>query len=113
MLFWFLAVGLLVAGLFGVLPITIVWPLFGVAVLAAVGDALWTIREIRRTNVAMGTAALIGKQAIVRTPLDPEGYVFIKGERWAARAEQGTVAIGEYVRIIGAEGFHLRVEKVG
>jgi membrane-bound serine protease (ClpP class) len=112
MFFWLLAVGLLVAGVFGVMPVTLVWPLFGVAMLAAVIDALWTIREIRRTNVAMGTAALIGKEAIARTELAPDGYVFIQGERWAARLEDGAAAVGDRVRIIGAEGFHLRVEKV-
>jgi membrane-bound serine protease (ClpP class) len=112
MFFWLLAVGLLVAGVFGVMPVTLVWPLFGVAVLAAVIDALWTIREIRRTNVAMGTAALIGKEAVARTELAPDGYVFIRGERWAARLESGAADVGDRVRIIGAEGFHLRVEKV-
>jgi membrane-bound serine protease (ClpP class) len=112
MLFWLLAVGLLIAAVFELLPMVVVWPLFAVAVAAAIIDALWTIREIRRTNVAMGTAALIGKQAVVRTDLAPEGYVFIQGERWAARIEDGAAAVGDRVRIIGAEGFHLRVEKV-
>lgn len=112
MIWWFAAVLMLLAALFGVVPVRFAWPLFGVALLAAVLDAAWTIREIRRTNVAMGTAALIGKQAVVRTPLAPEGYVFVKGERWLARLENGAAAPGDRVRIVGADGFHLRVEKI-
>lgn len=112
MLLWFATMGLLIVGAVGLLPADVAWPLFGAALLGAVIDALWTIRQVRRTNVAMGTAALIGKEAIVRTELAPDGYVFIKGERWAARIEAGAANPGDHVRIIGAEGFHLRVEKL-
>ena len=112
MLPWLLTMGLLIVGAFGLLPVDIVWPLFGAAVLVSVVDALWTIRQVRRTSVAMGTAALIGKEAIARTELAPEGYVFIAGERWRARLECGAAAIGDHVRITGAEGYQLRVEKL-
>ncbi|MBN9493642.1 NfeD family protein [bacterium] len=112
MLPWLITMGLLIAGAFGLLPADIVWPLFGVALVAAIIDALWTIRQVRRTSAIMGTAALIGKEAIARTELAPEGYVFIAGERWRARLESGAAAIGDHVRITGAEGYQLRVEKL-
>jgi len=70
-----------------------------------------TVARVRRITVATGTQALIGKVAVARTPLAPEGFVFIQGERWKAHLESGSADEGEKVRIVGAEGLRLRVEK--
>ena len=67
--------------------------------------------RIRKISVATGTAALIGKVAVARTPLTPEGFVFIQGERWKAELDGGSAELGDKVRIVGAEGFRLRVKK--
>lgn len=69
------------------------------------------IAQVRRRVAEMGTSALIGKIATARTPLTPDGMVFIQGERWQAHLDRGTAREGERVRIIGAEGFRLRVKK--
>jgi membrane-bound serine protease (ClpP class) len=70
-----------------------------------------SIARVKHASSAMGTGALIGKVAVVRSPLTPEGYVFIQGERWRAEMDRGTAQEGDRVRIIGAEGFRLRVRK--
>lgn len=69
------------------------------------------ISRVRKTSAATGTAALVGKLATVRSPLSPEGYVFVAGERWKAQIDDGAADTGDKVRIIGADGFRLRVHK--
>ncbi|OAI41978.1 hypothetical protein AYO38_03360 [bacterium SCGC AG-212-C10] len=70
-----------------------------------------SVARVKHVSAAMGTAALIGKVAVVRSPLAPEGYVFVQGERWRALVDRGSAKEGDRVRIIGAEGFRLRVRK--
>jgi len=79
------------------------------AIFLSTGMAVARVRKIR---VAIGTESLIGKTAVVRTPLSPDGYVFIEGERWRAELEHGTAQEGEKVRIVGADGLKLRVEQL-
>jgi membrane-bound serine protease (ClpP class) len=69
------------------------------------------INRVRKTSAAIGTEALVGKLATVRSPLTPEGYVFVHGERWKAQIDDGKADTGDKVRIIGADGFRLRVHK--
>jgi len=78
----------------------------GTFVSLAVGVA-----RVRKMNVAVGTAALLGKMAVARTPLDPGGLVFVHGERWQASIDEGSAQPGERVRIVGADGLRLKVRK--
>ena len=55
------------------------------------------------------TLAMVGNKAIARSDLDPDGYVFIEGERWKATAEDGPVRRGEAVTITSVKGFTLTV----
>jgi len=50
---------------------------------------------------------------IVRIPLNPEGQVMIKGERWGAKSIDGDVDIGEVVAVVGQDGLQLIVRRVG
>ena len=68
-------------------------------------------QRLRNFLAQTGTDALIGKLATARTPLTPEGYVFIQGERWKAVLDTGTAQEGDKVRIVGAHGFSLQVRK--
>ncbi len=61
--------------------------------------------------ITTGAEALIGATAEARTDLNPDGVVFLKGERWHATAEDGPIAAGEQVRVIGRQGFRLLVRK--
>ncbi|MBE7519386.1 MAG: nodulation protein NfeD [Thermoflexaceae bacterium] len=88
--------------LLGVLAFFIV----GMFVSLAVGVA-----RVRKMAGEVGTAALVGEVAIARTPLSPDGFVFVQGERWQASLEDGVAQPGERLRIVGAEGLRLRVQK--
>jgi membrane-bound serine protease (ClpP class) len=67
----------------------------------------------RRMPAALGTLAMIGNKAIARSDLDPDGYVFIEGERWRAIAEDGPVRRGEAVTITAVKGLTLTVRRRG
>lgn len=69
------------------------------------------LRSMRKKELPIGTQALIGQTAVVRTPLAPDGFVFIDGERWRARIDQGIAGVGERLRVTGVEGFTLHVRK--
>jgi membrane-bound serine protease (ClpP class) len=104
-------IGILATGLVGVIPTWLMLTLAAIASLAIVGDFLWTLRTVRRTRVPTGTEALVGKTAIARTALAPEGFVLVQGERWLAEMEEGRANPGDRVRIVGASGFRLRVRR--
>jgi membrane-bound serine protease (ClpP class) len=62
-----------------------------------------------RSKVQTGASGMIGDIAVARTPLTPEGKVFVHGEYWDATSS-GLVAEGTRVRVLAVEGLHLRVE---
>lgn len=62
-----------------------------------------------RKQAATGREELIGKRAVVKEALDPEGTVFYKGERWAAISEKGRIEAGEEVTITAVDGLLLNV----
>jgi membrane-bound serine protease (ClpP class) len=63
----------------------------------------------RRNKVAIGQEALIGQIAVVRSPLTPEGKVFVMGELWNA-VSSAPAEIGTRVRIRAVEGLRLQVD---
>lgn len=65
----------------------------------------------QRAPSSTGGEGLLGQTAKVRTDLDPEGTVFLQGELWNARVEDGPAVKGESVVVIGREGFRLQVKK--
>jgi membrane-bound serine protease (ClpP class) len=58
-----------------------------------------------------GVEAMVGRTAVALTPLDPAGYVFVRGERWHARAP-GLVLADAKVRVVAVQGLELRVEPI-
>jgi membrane-bound serine protease (ClpP class) len=54
---------------------------------------------------------LLGLIGEARTPLSPNGKVFIRGEYWSATADQ-EIASGEPVEVTAVEGMSLRVRRV-
>lgn len=66
----------------------------------------------QKRQPSTGREALIGKRAIVRAPLAPEGFVLLAGELWKARAQEGTIGYGETVEVVGMEGFTVIVRAV-
>ncbi|MBH77018.1 MAG: peptidase [Dehalococcoidia bacterium] len=69
------------------------------------------LARARKIPSQTGTEALVGKIAVVRTPLTPDGMVFIEGERWQAEIAEGFAHEGEQVRVISASGLKLTVTK--
>ncbi len=67
--------------------------------------------EAQKQKVATGHEELIGKTAKVRTPLRPDGKVFIDGEIWLAQLPEGTAEVGEEVEVTGVEGLKLFVAR--
>ncbi len=78
---------------------------------ALMGFAAWKIVQARRAPVVTGHADLIGQVGVVRQALEPEGLVFVHGELWRARTENGdAVPPGSEVRVEELdEGLTLRV----
>ena len=69
------------------------------------------VMRAHRRQARTGREELIGKRAIVKVALEPEGTVFFKGERWAATSEKGRIELGEEVIITGIDGLTLQVIK--
>ena len=66
----------------------------------------------QRAKPVTGVEGLIGSTGIAREDLTPEGFVFVQGERWRAIAEEGQVPKGTPVKVIGIEGFRLKVQRL-
>lgn len=64
-----------------------------------------------RKQVSTGREDLVGKSAVVRKELNPEGTVFVEGEIWLARMDSGIALPGEYVVIRKSDGLKLYVSK--
>ncbi len=88
------------------------WLLYSVAIVFAaffivVAGAL--IRS-RRGGATIGMDALVGRVAVARSALNPEGIVFIDGVRWRAHTGGATIEEGEDVIVTEVEGLTLTVE---
>ena len=69
--------------------------------------------QARRAKPVTGQEGLIGAIGTVKVALEPEGSVFVWGERWHATSTSGQpISAGERVRVTAIEGLHLKVEKV-
>jgi membrane-bound serine protease (ClpP class) len=89
------------------------WLIAVVAILIAAFFAFVIQRVVRiyRRQATTGKEELVGKTAVVKVALEPEGMVLIKGERWTAISEKGKVRPGEEVIITRVDGLKLYVTK--
>jgi membrane-bound serine protease (ClpP class) len=67
------------------------------AVLTAV--AVTKVVQARRAPKRTGREELVGEIGVVRRPLQPAGLVAVHGELWQARSSDGSIAVGEQVRV--------------
>lgn len=65
----------------------------------------------QKRPVQTGTADLVGREALARTDLAPEGLVFVAGEYWQARLEEGSARAGERLVVTAVEGLRLVVRR--
>ncbi len=89
------------------------WLIAVVTILIAAVFAFVISRIVRihRRQAATGREELVGKSALAKTDLEPEGMVLFKGERWTAVVKRGRVKAGETVVIDRVEGLKLYVSK--
>jgi membrane-bound serine protease (ClpP class) len=83
----------------------------GLATAAFFVFAIAKAMQARLRPPATGLESLIGRTAVVRRALEPDGMVFVEGELWRADGESGPIAAGEQVIIVGCEGSMLHVRR--
>jgi membrane-bound serine protease (ClpP class) len=92
------------------------WAVILPTVGSTAGLFVWAVsagvRAMRRPAVT-GAAGMVGRQAVARGELAPEGHVNVDGEIWRAVAEGGSIPAGERVRVTAVDGLTLRVSRAG
>jgi membrane-bound ClpP family serine protease len=71
------------------------------------------VTHVLRQRATVGLPTMVGTRGKARSPLNPEGQVMIKGERWGAKSIDGDVNIGEAVMVVGQDGLQLIVRRTG
>jgi membrane-bound serine protease (ClpP class) len=66
--------------------------------------------KAQRRKTTTGEAGMVGKVGVARSPLKPEGYVFVHGEIWKAEADE-PIEQGEKVVVKEVEHLTLKVTK--
>jgi membrane-bound serine protease (ClpP class) len=89
------------------------WLIATVTIFIAGFMSFLVINAVRthRKQPFFGREELAGKIAVVRQTLNPEGFVFYKGENWKAVSESGEIKEGEQVEVKKIEGLTLYVQK--
>jgi membrane-bound serine protease (ClpP class) len=88
----------------------VIVPAVGSTAVLVVSALSFGMRALYRTP-STGASGMVGQTAVVRTPLAPEGQVAVQGELWRAVAQDGPIAAGEPVTIVGVDGLTLTVAK--
>jgi membrane-bound serine protease (ClpP class) len=90
-------------------------PVLAVVVSIFVAGFVWVVAQKTLEADAMRPAhdleALIGAIGEAETTIGDEGSVQVAGELWSAKSDQ-TIPEGSQVRVVGREGFFLKVEQV-
>ena len=89
--------------------------LLSTIVLAAAALALvaYVAHVSRHKKSSKRMPVLVGRVATVERDLEPEGFVLVDGELWRARLRGGlgVARARETVRVVGASGYSLEVER--
>jgi membrane-bound serine protease (ClpP class) len=91
---------------------TVILPTVG----AMAGLVAWAVSAGVRAMMkrpATGSAGMIGRVAVARSALGPEGQVQVDGEIWRAVSEGGAISAGEKVRVTAVDGLTLTVSRAG
>ncbi|HEY40316.1 MAG TPA: nodulation protein NfeD, partial [Dehalococcoidia bacterium] len=81
-------------------------------IAAAIGFIITRVVVSHRRQPATGWEELIGKTAVVKAALTPEGMVLYKGERWTAVSEEGRIELDEKVVIDRVDSLKLYVRRL-
>jgi len=92
------------------------WTVIIPTVGAMAGLIAWAVsagvRAMMKPSVT-GPEGMIGRLAVVRSALGPDGQVQVDGEIWRAVAEGGAIPAGEKVRVTAVDGLTLTVSRAG
>ena len=90
------------------------WLIYGMATVLALFFmmVMGALLQSRRAPAFSGPQALVGREAVARTAIDPEGVVFFEGARWQARVEGPPVQEGDHVIVTRIDGLTVTVRKV-
>jgi membrane-bound serine protease (ClpP class) len=90
------------------------WLVGTIAFIIALAIAFIITRVVagHRRQPSTGREELIGKIAVVKAPLAPEGMVLYKGERWTAVSEEGPIELNEQVIIDRVDSLKLYVSRL-
>ncbi|HEY2604367.1 MAG TPA: nodulation protein NfeD [Thermoleophilaceae bacterium] len=70
----------------------------------------------RHGPVSTGWEELLGREGVVRVPLEPVGQIFVQGALWRARladADAAAPSVGDRVRVDSVDGLTLNVTSLG
>jgi membrane-bound serine protease (ClpP class) len=84
-----------------------------VAVLATAGFFAFVVTKgirIQMKKPTTGQEGLVGQIGVVRTRIDPEGQILVRGEIWTAFCEE-PAEVGQKVRVLEVIGLQVKVEK--
>jgi membrane-bound ClpP family serine protease len=91
-----------------------VWLAWAIPIVWAAKDAilypfLWKAYESKDGS---DSTSLVGSFGTARNRLDPDGFVYVRGERWRAVATSGSTPVekGKTVRVTAMKGLTLEVE---
>jgi len=83
----------------------------GLAAIFAFG--IRKILQAMKYHPTTGREGLIGATGVVKIALQPQGSVFVWGERWTATSEDGQpIDVDEQVQVTAMDGFKLKVKRV-
>jgi membrane protein implicated in regulation of membrane protease activity len=89
------------------------WAAAGIVALWMVKDLVLYpfLRSAYEPSGPSGVEQLVGSRGVARAPLDPSGYVLVRGELWRAEADPSQVPIaeGSSVTVRATRGFTLIV----
>lgn len=74
--------------------------------------AIGSVVKSRFRRVVTGKEGMIGSVGVARTALKPEGQVFVEGELWKARSDDGVIEEGENVVVTRVDHLELTVRRV-
>ncbi len=103
--------GVLFSTTAGGVPWLVILGAGGVSALVFVG-LVGAGLQARLRPVVTGREGLVGQVGEVRTPLTPEGQIFVWGSLWRAVTLGGPVAVGQRVRVERVDGLTLYVQPI-
>ncbi|TET16583.1 MAG: nodulation protein NfeD [Dehalococcoidia bacterium] len=86
-------------------------PTIAISIGAVLAFIIYHVVRAHRRQATTGREELLGKKAVVKAALEPEGTVLHQGELWTAVLDEGKAKPGEEVIITKFDGLRLYVTK--